>query len=182
MTGVQTCALPISTQGCSIRVFGALKGSKHQPTANVQRILDDEKKKGFLDVNSYSEVTKKVNAFRTKLRDRVGELNKKFGNKTVGLGAPARGVVVLNYCGLGAGDLDLVVDDTPLKQGRLVPGMHIPVGGWDKLAKMGDVPRAYLLLSWNYRKDMIERLKKTVKKGVVIIPFPEYMEVPVEGA
>lgn len=169
----------IPTQGCSIRVFGALASSSRQPTPRVAALLAAEQQKGFLDVNSYSEVSRKVTAFRTDLRAKIQALNTKFGNKAIGLGAPARGVVVLNYCGLGTNDLELVIDDTPLKQGRLVPGMHIPVRGWDALTALPEGPRAYILLSWNYSKDMLERLRKHVKNGVVIVPFPELMEVAV---
>jgi 2-polyprenyl-3-methyl-5-hydroxy-6-metoxy-1,4-benzoquinol methylase len=176
-----TDAEVIPTQGCSIRVFGAPIASSRVPSPRVQALLDAERAKGFLDARSFAEVGGRVESFRKDLRAKVQSLNARFGAKTVGLGAPARGVVVLNYCGLGTAELELVVDDTRLKQGRLVPGVHVPVGGWDALERLPDVPRAYLLLSWNYRKDMLERLAKTLKtkQGVVILPFPELSEVPV---
>ena len=52
---------------------------------------------------------------------------KKIGKKIAAFGAAAKGNVFLNYCGIGADSIDFVVDDTPAKQGKFLPGSHIPV-------------------------------------------------------
>jgi SAM-dependent methyltransferase len=167
----------IPTQGTSIRAFGVRKESKVAPSPRVAVLLDAEKKRGLTDISSYREIGKRVTAFKKELRARIEKLNAKFGNRAIGLGAPARGVVILNYCELGTKYFEMVIDDTPLKQGLLVPGQHIPVRGWDALKALGNAPRVYLLLSWNYKKDMLEKLKKHVGDGVVIVPFPEFDEL-----
>ncbi|OFZ22292.1 MAG: hypothetical protein A2X94_02245 [Bdellovibrionales bacterium GWB1_55_8] len=172
----------IPTQGSSIRVFGCRKDRQVTPSKRVTELLAQEAAKGFTDIRSYQGVPARVAAFRMELRSRVAELKRRYGKKLIALGAPARGVVILNYCGLNADDIDFVVDDTPLKQGRLVPGMHIPVQGWEALRALpgGDASvRAYLVLSWNYQADMLAKLAERVKDGVVLIPFPEMREVPV---
>ena len=100
---------------------------------------------------------------------------RRSGQKLIGLGAPARGVVILNYCKFGPETLEYVIDDTVLKQGKLIPGMHVPVKGWEAL----DVnPGAsFLLLSWNYEREILSKLKSHIRKGTVLIPFPEIHEI-----
>lgn len=179
-TGLQIIDVEIiPTQGTSIRVFGCRKERKTAVSPRVKDLLDQEVAKGFTNVESYLPVPARVAAFREDLRKRIVELKKRTGSKVVALGAPARGVVILNYCGLTEKDIEFVIDDTPLKQGRLVPGVHIPVKGWDALSGKVAENRAYLLLSWNYRKDMLAKLKTIAKNGTVLVPFPEMTEVAV---
>lgn len=111
-----------------------------------------------------------VSAFRKKLRTLIQKDYK--GKTVVGFGAPAKGVTLLNYCGLGPKDIACVVDSTPQKQGRLVPGVRIPVYAEEKLAQIR--PDAILVLSWNYREEIVRKIKKLVTRPVsVIMPFPK---------
>src|SRR4029077_16923221 len=93
----------------------------------------------------------------------------------VGLGASARGVVLMNYCGLSPDDIDFVVDDTPLKQGKLMPGCHVPVHDWTKIPKGAKV--AGLMLSWNYRREILAKLATRVARARVLVPLPTVEEV-----
>jgi len=100
----------------------------------------------------------------------------------VGLGASARGVVLMNYCGLGVGDVDFVVDDTPLKQGKLMPGCHVPVHDWTKIGRETKV--AGLMLSWNYRREVLAKLAARHARARVLVPLPvlEVVELPADSA
>lgn len=143
----------LKTQGGSIRVT-AVKGHAlplaHKP-------------------EDFQPFTAKMNIFRTSLRSIIkGDFR---GKTVVGFGAPAKGVTLLNYCGLGVRDIAFVVDSTVQKQGRLVPGVHIPVYAEEKLAQIR--PDAILILSWNYRDEILRKIKKQVKRTVAVItPFP----------
>jgi len=53
----------------------------------------------------------------------------------------------------------------------MVPGVHIPVVGWDRLS--GDSSAAFLVLSWNYVDEIIEKLKCYVPMATLMVPFPE---------
>ena len=112
----------------------------------------------------------KVEQFRRELKS-VIEQHKRSSGKLIGIGAPARGVVILNYCGLGPEDIEYIVDDTPLKKEKLTPGVHIPVKSWDALKN--ESKRTFLLLSWNYREHLLARLKHQFSGSNVIIPFPQ---------
>jgi novobiocin biosynthesis protein NovU/D-mycarose 3-C-methyltransferase len=160
----------ISTQGGSLRVYAQRDQDVAQPNDRVTRLLSEERENGFTDHLVYQTVTRRVEDFRTHLRAIVQQMKEEHGH-IVGLGAPARGVVILNYCGLDSEDISYVIDDTPLKQGKMVPGVHIPVVGWDRLS--GDSSAAFLVLSWNYVDEIIEKLKCYVPMATLMVPFPE---------
>lgn len=78
------------------------------------------------------------------------------GGTVVGYGAPAKATVRLNYCGIGTDRLACVVDSTPSKQGRLMPGTHQPIYGpeWIDRSKPSDV----LVLAWNHEREIVGKL------------------------
>src|SRR5581483_3698156 len=117
---------PLPTQGGSIRVFAQRREDDPQPAPAVREWLAREAERHLLDAQSFAGVQPRVAQFREELRLRVDDLRRHHG-RVVALGAPARGVVMLNYCQLGPDDIAYAIDDTPLKQGKLVPGMHITV-------------------------------------------------------
>ncbi len=160
----------IPTQGGSLRVYAQKTDYGPEISPRVALMLREEKEKGLIDTRAFANVGGKVLSFRRELLEKIDGLREKHG-KLVGLGAPARGVVIMNYCGIGADRLKYIVDDTSLKQGRLSPGTHVQVEPWDKLKT--DPAAAFLLLSWNYEKDMLEKLRRFVPKASVIVPFPD---------
>ena len=166
----------IPTQGGSLRVFARRQEDSYTASASVCKLLQDEKDRGLTEPATYAAVTSKVAQFKDDLRTRLRQVQTQHGH-VVGLGAPARGVVLLNYCHIGPDDLAYVIDDTPLKQGKLVPGVHIPVVSWDKLT--ADQPRAFLLLSWNYQHEIFEKLQRYVQEATVIVPFPQLQVIEI---
>lgn len=160
----------IPTQGGSLRVFAQHAERKPRVSNQVSALLQREAKAGVKNPAMYQAVGKKIAAFKNDFRKRLKDLHVRHGH-VIGLGAPARGVVILNYTGIGSALLEAVVDDTPLKIGRLVPGVHIPVISWEALAKQPAA--AYVLLSWNYVPEMIRKLKTITSSGEVLIPFPK---------
>jgi SAM-dependent methyltransferase len=160
----------IPSQGGSLRVFARHTDEQPVVTRRVDELLELEAAAGVLEPETYREIGKRVVAFRTEMRTRLLEMRRR-GKTMMGLGAPARGVVILNHCGVGPDLLEAVIDDTPLKQGRLVPGVHIPVTSWDVLTG-GQVPEAYVLLSWNYEAELMRKLARFVQRAEVLIPFP----------
>lgn len=159
----------IPVQGGSLRIFAMKDENALPPSPAVAELLAQEKKEGFSDENLYKGVGPKVLGFRQRLRALIDE-EKKAGGKLIGLGAPARGVVIMNYCSITPRDIEFILDDTPLKIGRFAPGVHVPIASWDALKSADE--RTFLLLSWNYKENIISRLKQRVKKARVIVPFP----------
>lgn len=133
------------------------------------------------------EVKKKKIDFHETFKMRAeafgGRLNtiikKDFKGKTVAaFGAPAKGVILLNFCGLDQRDIAFAVDSTVQKQGRFVPGTHIPVYAEEYLK---DAPAdAILVLSWNYRDAVLKKLRHLLRHPVTLIfPFPKLEVIPV---
>ncbi|MCE9556235.1 MAG: methyltransferase domain-containing protein [Planctomycetes bacterium] len=164
----------IPTQGGSLRVYARRSDSRPVAADSVAKLLQTEAGEGVRDPATYQSVGDRVRQFKVDLLARLKELRQSHG-RVFGLGAPARGVVILNYCGIGPELLDAVVDDTPLKQGRLVPGVHIPVVDWNAVER--DKPGGYLVLSWNYEREILDKLRRHVSAAEVLVPFPELRTV-----
>ena len=96
------------------------------------------------------------------------------GNKkrVAGVGAPAKGMTLLNYCKIGPETLDFITEKSDLKIGRFTPGMHIPVVPDSKL--MEKKPDYAFLLAWNFADEIMQNLKEyTNSGGRFIIPIPK---------
>jgi SAM-dependent methyltransferase len=164
----------IAAQGGSLRVvLGRAEGAR-PPGARVAEILAEERAAGLERAETYARIATLAGALREGVREGVRALRGE-ADVVVGLGASARGVVLMNYCGLGRADVDFVVDDTPLKQGKLMPGCHVPVHDWTKIAKGTKV--AGLMLSWNYRREVLAKLAARTSEARVLVPLPALEEV-----
>lgn len=161
----------LPTQGSSLRITAQRKKEAQPISPAVHALLKREKDEGLINPSTYDAVGLRVSQFKNQFRQIV-DAQKRKGGKLIGIGAPARGVVILNYCGLGPQDIDYIIDDTPLKQGKLTPGVHIPVTSWDALK--GANKTNFLLLSWNlnFRENLMNRIKQHSPQSDVLIPFP----------
>ena len=75
----------------------------------------------------------------------------------VGYGAPAKGNTLLNY---GQIDLDFIIDDAPLKQGKFTPGRGIPVVSIDELTNHKHREICFVPLAWNFFDEIVSRIKR----------------------
>lgn len=168
----------VPVQGGSLRVVARRAAAPGAPSPRVAALLAEERAAGMDRFEAYAGVAARAERLRDGLRAAVRRLAAQ-GGPLVGLGAPARGVVLLNYCQLGPADLGFVVDDTPLKQGTRVPGRGIPVRPWSAIEPDQDVTA--LLLSWNYRAEVLGKLRRRTKRARVLIPLPEIEELALGG-
>jgi hypothetical protein len=85
--------------------------------------------------------------------------------------APAKGMTLLNYCGIGADILDFITEKSQLKIGRFTPGTHIPVVSDQVLLERQ--PDYALLLAWNFAEEIMNNLKAFSEAGgKFIMPIP----------
>lgn len=160
----------IPMQGESYQVHAARIGSTHQILPSVAAILEQERELGVESPEPYREFSGQVDAARHELRDLIVRLRAE-GRRVVGYGAPAKATTLLAATGLGREHLDYITDSTPAKQGRYMPGNHIPIRAPDALHE--DVPDYVLLLAWNFADSILEQERELRRRGVhFILPLP----------
>ncbi|HIG98714.1 TPA: class I SAM-dependent methyltransferase [Candidatus Woesearchaeota archaeon] len=159
----------ITTHGGSIRVYACKKGD-HPVSGNVATIISKEEKAGLYTSGAYDQFAKKVTEAKFKLQELLRDAKKK-GRRIVGVGAPAKGSTLLNYCSITRDELDYTVEKSPLKIGRFTPGTHIPIV--EEARMLRDQPEYALILSWNIKDEIIPKLRAAGYKGEFIIPCPE---------
>jgi hypothetical protein len=112
-----------------------------------------------------------VRETKRKLLDMLIEL-KRAGKTIVGYGAPGKGNTLLNYCGIRTDFIDFTVDRNPYKQGRFLPGTHIPIHAPEKIDEVR--PDYIFILPWNFKDEIVEQLAYTREWGAqFIVPIPE---------
>ena len=145
----------LGTHGGSLRLWACHADAAHRETMAVASLLAKETTAGMMDMGFYSgfqHVADTVkNDFLTFLLD-----CKRSGKHVVGYGAAAKGNTLLNYAGVRPDLLGYVVDASPHKQGRHLPGSRIPVVAETKLRETR--PDYVVILPWNLREEISEQL------------------------
>ena len=157
-----------SVHGGTLRIFVSKKDN-YQINNSVNFFINEENKLGLDKIEFYHKFSTNVEELKKNLLKLLTQL-KKENKSLLGYGAPAKGNVLLNYCGIDTNFLDYIVDTTPLKQGKYTPGMHIPIIP-PKNLKNTDVA---LLLAWNYESEIL--LKEKIFRengGKFLIPLPK---------
>ena len=154
--------------GGTLRIFVSQKDN-YPINNSVNVFLNEEHKLGLDKIEFYHKFSTNVEELKKNLLKLLTQL-KKENKSLLGYGAPAKGNVLLNYCGINTNFLDCIIDTTPLKQGKYTPGMHIPIIP-PKNLKNTDVA---LLLAWNYESEIL--LKEKIFRengGKFLIPLPK---------
>jgi SAM-dependent methyltransferase len=160
--------LPI--HGGSLRTYVKHAGVS-APTPAVAALLAEEAAWGVASLTAYRGFAEKVGRLKTNLTKLVRDLRKE-GKRVAAYGAAAKGTTLLNHFGLGADDIDFVVDRSSHKQGRLVPGVRIPILAPEELARRA--PDYCLLLTWNFADEILAQQQAyRAAGGRFIIPIPE---------
>ncbi|MBI5261254.1 MAG: class I SAM-dependent methyltransferase [Bradyrhizobium sp.] len=157
--------------GGSIRLFVRRIGTSADPVAPiVDQMLANEERERIHELDTLKQFAQNVANNRKALRELLISL-KKSGNRIVAVSAPAKGMTLLNYCGLGTEFLDFVTEKSKLKIGRYTPGMRIEVVPDDML--LTHQPDYALLLAWNFAEEIMNNLKEfSDRGGKFIIPIP----------
>lgn len=161
----------VETHGGSLRVFSQKKGGPRKREPVVERFLNGEKEKGLLKDKVYADFAARVRGFKNKLNQMIVSV-KKEGKTLSGYGAPAKASTIINFCELTPSAIDYIVDDNPLKQGRLVPGRKIPIV---PSAHLTAHPTDYVVIfAWNFSREILAKIGYLKEKNVrFIVPLPE---------
>lgn len=159
----------VRVHGGSIRVYGARTGQRPRHE-RVDQLISGERDAGLDSDRPFRVFAERVVQSRNELRKMIKAL-RSTGDRVAALGATAKGNTLLNYCGLGNDDVEFVADSTPMKQGLLTPGSHIPIR--PESALLAEQPGHTLLLAWNYAEEILARFSPyTTAGGRFIHPIP----------
>ncbi|MEJ1238552.1 class I SAM-dependent methyltransferase [Chryseolinea sp. T2] len=145
------------THGGSLRIFAKhVNDTSKAVTSNVARMLKKEADAGMLTREYYKSFQAQVNAIKNQFLRFLIECQDN-GGKVIGYGAAAKGNTLMNYAGLKGNDLiKFVVDAAPSKQGKFLPGSHIPVYNEQKIAEYR--PDYVIIFPWNLKDEIMNQL------------------------
>ena len=155
--------------GGTIIVYAAKKG-KHPISKRVAELIKQEENFGLYKKETFINFADRVKENGLEIKKLILNLKSK-GKSIVGIGAPAKGNTLINYCSLDKNSIDCLVEKSDLKIGTFSPGARIPVVDESRLFK--DQPDYALMLSWNIADELIPKLKNKGYKGKFIIPHPK---------
>jgi hypothetical protein len=162
----------IPTHGGSLRVFSKHKEDKSKQISNsVELLLSKEKSLGVDTLAYYQGFQQKTEKIKD---DLITFLIRAKNEKkvVVAYGAAAKGNTLLNFCGIKGRDLiSYVMDASPHKQNKLLPGSRIPVFHPEKIVETK--PDYVIIFPWNLKEEISEQLsfiKSWGGKFVVAIP------------
>ncbi|MBM5785962.1 MAG: class I SAM-dependent methyltransferase [Cyanobacteria bacterium K_DeepCast_35m_m1_288] len=155
----------LPTHGGSLRVWLAHQGAA-EPTPAVAAVLAAEEAAGLETLAAYAGFQQRAEAAKHGLLESLLQA-KRDGRRVLGYGAAAKGNTLLNYTGIRADLLPAVADRAASKQGKRLPGSHIPVISPEQLAT--ETADALLVLPWN----LIEELRQQLPGTELVTAIPE---------
>jgi methylation protein EvaC len=161
--------MPQVTHGGSMRYVFAPKGSRLVAAA-VRRQLAKERAQGLDRADTYLRFKSRCEKSRAALIELLEKL-RSGGKRVVGYGATSKSTTITNYCGITSAQVEFISDTTPIKQGKLSPGAHIPVKAYTEFAK--SYPDYALLFAWNHAAEIREKEAAFVAAGgrwIVYVP------------
>ena len=162
----------VPIHGGSIRVYVSNKSNrKCTISKKVLEMIETERKVGLDTYNGLSNFSEKIAQHQEVLRDILKMVKEE--NKTIcGYGASGRGTILTNYCGIDKRYLEYVVDASPERYGRVMPGTHVKIVSPDYLRE--NPTDAILMIAWTYKDEILKKEKWFLEGGgEFIIPLPK---------
>ncbi len=161
----------LPTHGGSLRIYVCHSDNAAYPVSErVKRLRLAETAAGFTCLEHYLSFGEQVKETKRRLLDFLIRARNE-GKSIVGYGAPGKGNTLLNYCGIRTDFLDYTVDRSPYKQGRYLPGSHIPIFPPDKINETR--PDYVLILPWNLKEEIMQQMAHIREwGGQFIVPIP----------
>lgn len=162
----------LSTHGGSMRIYA------QRPSAAPHAITERGAAVRRRETAAGLDATAIYRAFGERVRAHGAELvaflhsARQSGRSIVAYGAPAKGNTLLNYCRIGCDIIDYTVDRNPRKQGRYLPGSHIPILHPKVIRETR--PDYVLILPWNWKEEIVAELAYIREwGGRFVIPVPK---------
>ncbi len=163
--------LPI--HGGSLRLY---VGHREEVSSAVEALLAEERASGVDQIDYYKDFAQRVERIRESLLELLRGL-KADGKRIAAYGAAAKGATLINYVGIDTGLIDFVVDRNTHKQGRFMPGKHLPIFPCERL--VSERPDYCLLLAWNFADEIMNQQAEYIRRGgrfIVPVPRPRILD------
>lgn len=162
----------LPTHGGSLRIYARHEqNASLAVTSKVEELLSRERAAGLDRIGTYSRFAEGVKATKRSLLDFLIRA-KESGKRVAAYGAPAKGNTLLNYCGVRTDFIDYTVDRSPHKQGRFLPGVHVPIYAPERIFETK--PDFVLILPWNLTDEILEQMSAVRSwGGRFVVPIPE---------
>jgi SAM-dependent methyltransferase len=188
LTSLEALAARYGLHAHDVRHTPAQSGSisvtfGRQPVASTRLAEMRRAERWLRDASAYASMQGRAEHVRWQLLTLLDD-EWRAGRRVAGYAAPAKAATLLNWCGIGPDRLEFVVDTTPYKRGRYVPGVKVPIVGreWDGTAQElytmtrpqgREMPDAWLMLCHNYTGDVLRREREfTAGGGRWVVPIP----------
>jgi C-methyltransferase C-terminal domain/Putative zinc binding domain/Methyltransferase domain len=160
----------LGTHGGSLRVHARPANAAGEPSESVKAVLDAEEAVGLHTVAGHAGFAGEVLQIKSDLLEFLLGAARQ-GRSVAGYGAPGKGNTLLNHCGIRSDLLSYTVDRSQIKQGKFLPGTHIPIYPPERLAETR--PDYILVLPWNLREEITEQLAYVRSwGGRLVFPIP----------
>lgn len=159
------------SHGGSLRVFACNAGAKTHPVeSSVARVMEEEEKAGLRAVDGYKNFAQQVKETKLALLEFLLKAARE-GKSVAGYGAPGKSATLLHYCGIGKDFIEYTVDRNPYKQGRFLPGTHIPIYHPDHIRETR--PDYVMIFPWNLQNEIMKQLEYIREwGGKFVVPIP----------
>ena len=162
----------LASHGGSLRIYACREESKKHPAGpRVLELIAQEKSAGLDSIAGYEGFALQVKQTKWALVDFLLTAARD-GKSVAGYGAPGKSATLLHYCGIGKDMIQYTVDRSPYKQGRFLPGTHIPIYHPDKIRETR--PDYIVILPWNLKNEIMQQLQFIRKwGGRFVVPIPK---------
>lgn len=145
----------LPTHGGSLRVYGCHADDARPTAPAVDALLAEEEARGLRTLDTYQAFQARAERVKDDLLLYLIE-QKRAGKVVAGYGAAAKGCTLLNFAGIKPDLLPYVCDAAPSKQGKYLPGTHVPILSPDAIRE--GRPDTVLILPWNIREEVMQQL------------------------
>jgi len=161
----------LPTHGGSLRIYACHKEDRTKSVSpSVLCLRAKEEASGLSRLESYSSFAERVKDTKCALLEFLIGI-RRAGKQVVGYGAPGKGNTLLNYCGIRSDLLSYTVDRNPYKQGKYLPGSHIPIHSPERIGETR--PDYVLILPWNLKDEIMQQLAYIRGwGGKFVVPIP----------
>jgi SAM-dependent methyltransferase len=162
----------LPTHGGSLRIYASRREDDTRAVApRVQQIVEEEKRASLDQPAGYEGFALRARQTKIELVDFLLKATT-MGKSVAGYGAPGKSATLLHYCGITRDLLAYTVDRSPHKQGRFLPGNHIPIFHPDRIRETR--PDYVLILPWNLKDEIMEQLQFVrAWGGRFVVPIPK---------